>query len=42
MQKLIVQIMKYLKKYPDINSFAELSRYYEDKRNQTQQNNYSF
>ena len=35
-------IMKYLKKYPDINNFAELSRYYEDKRTQTKQQNYSF
>ena len=25
-------IMKYLKKYPEINSFAELSIYYEDWR----------
>tara|TARA_R110002096_G_scaffold3874_1_gene18731 strand:- start:163 stop:459 length:297 start_codon:yes stop_codon:yes gene_type:complete len=28
-------IMKYLKRFPHINSFAELSTHYEDKRNQT-------
>jgi len=27
-------IMKYLKKFPDINSFAELCVHYKDKRNQ--------
>ena len=28
-------IMKYLKKFPDIDSFAELCVHYKDKRNQT-------
>ena len=28
-------IMKYLKQYPNINSFAELCVHYKDKRNQT-------